>query len=380
MKRIRNFCVHLGEDGSFSTSATQLRAPVRYDEEPRVPLQPVKRIAVASIFETELGLPVSKIPKVGPRKWGDVDVQEKHKVRAQEIIVLGAPTASQDISVYRAFSRWRWQQGMSGVKLGQVLCVFGAYLEAAELKHSTIVTYVISVDKMAARDGEKRNDQGEFQAFLKGMKLLAANDVPDHAMDVSAERIAEILRTVRKEKIRFAIWMITTIGARCRDLRRLTKRQIELVGSCSIKIHFKVTKTARDSSEGYEVKVEFHAFAPFEAQWSQFLEEETPFNIKADQINKTLHAAGFPETSYSFRRFFIQATVDRFTNDNHTDWCRVIEITGHQQAKIVKSTYVKTVEDRKSPVPVKSYGGIPSTSTKPKAKIQLSLDAMFKKK
>ena len=341
----RNFRVHLAEDGSFTTSAL-VKSPSAKAVEETTSSLPVKRNALRSILDTQLGVPVAKLPKSGVRQWGDELVNDRHIERVHAIIVLGAPTASQDLSVYRAFTRWRLSQGLSSVKLGQVLCVFGAYLEAADLKHSTIVSYLISVDKMSVRDGENRNDQGEFRIFMKGMKLLAANDVPDHALDVSSERIAEILRTVRKERIRFAIWMIATIGARCRDLRRLNKRQIELVGADSIRIHFKVTKTARDASEGYQVKVDFHAFAPFEAQWLKFLEEEIPFEVKADQINKTLHAAGFPETSYSFRRFFIQATVDRFTNEGHTDWCRVIEVTGHQQAKIPRSTYVQMVEDR----------------------------------
>ena len=118
-----------------------------------------------------------------------------------------------------------------------------------------------------------------------------------------------------------------------------------------LRILFRVTKTSRDGSESYEVTVEQNASLPFEPQWRVFLGKELPFRLKADSVNKILHRFGFPETTYSFRRFFIQATIARFSEHGHTEWCRVIEITGHQQGKTVRAKYALHVDD---PVPGKT--------------------------
>ena len=274
-------------------------------------------------------------------------VSDRTVTRAEDIIKLGAPTASQDLSIHRGFNSWRINQGLQGYPLGQTLAVFGAYLEEADLKHSTIVEYVQSAHKMCRRDGEVCSDETTYRHFLKGAQLLAADDKPDHAIDVSMDRILEIMAKLDRathDEWRFTIWMMVTCGARMSDLRRLKNTMIRFVDG-TLRIFFRVTKTSRDGSESYEVTVEQNAVLPFEAQWRAFLAKEMPFRLKADSVNKILHRFGFPETTYSFRRFFIQATIARFTDQGHTEWCRVIEITGHQQGKTVRAKYALHVDD-----------------------------------
>ena len=129
----RNFQVYFAEDGSFTTSdskpfevsAGESRAGESMSPRPvSLAVEPMKRNAFRSILDTELGVPINKLAKVVVRKLGEEKLQEKHLARAQEIISIGAPTASQDVSIYRAFTRWRIQQGLESVKLGQVMCVF----------------------------------------------------------------------------------------------------------------------------------------------------------------------------------------------------------------------------------------------------------------
>ena len=304
-------------------------------------------LAPGELLKITCGVPSVSMPALGVRSWGGALVTDHTLARAEAIISLGAPTASQDLSIHRGFCVWRGNQGLQGYPLGQTLAVFGAYLEEADLKHSTIVEYVQSAHKMCRRSGELCADETAYRHFLKGAQLLAANDKPDHAIDVSIERIIEIMGKIDREahdEWRFTIWMMVTCGARMSDLRRLKSAMIRFIDGI-LKILFRVTKTSRDGSESYEVTVEQNVVLPFESQWRAFLEREMPFHLKADSVNKVLHRFGFPETTYSFRRFFIQATIARFTDQGHTEWCRVIEITGHQQGKTVRAKYALHVDD-----------------------------------
>ena len=335
----------------FLTSALPDQLNVQSVSTPSEVAAPFLRVLVpvkpGSLLNITAGVPSSCMPAPGTRCWGGALVTEKTLSRAEAIIILGAPTASQDLSIHRGFLQWRFRQGLTGYPLGQTLAVFGAYLEEADLKHSTICEYVQSAHKMCRRDGEACSDEILYKNFLKGAQLLAANDKPDHAIDVSFERILAILQKLDRAKHdewRFSIWMMVTCGARMSDLRRLKTAMISFSNGI-LKILFRVTKTSRDGSETYEVTVEQIAGLAFEQQWRIFLAQEKPFRLKADSVNKVLHHFGFPETTYSFRRYFIQATIARFTENGHTEWCRVIEITGHQQGKTVRAKYALHVDD-----------------------------------
>ena len=343
----------------FMGTPTPIQANLSYPSPPALHTMPVvcapfqrltAPLAPGQLLSLTCGVPSACMPSLGVRTYGGAMVSDHTVARAEAIIKLGAPTASQDLSIHRGFSSWRVKQGMQGFPLGQTLAVFGAYLEEADLKHSTIVEYVQSAHKMCRRDGEVCADETTYRLFLKGAQLLAANDKPDHAIDVSMDRIMEILAKLDRathDEWRFTIWMMVTCGARMSDLRRLKSAMIRFIDGI-LRIFFRVTKTSRDGSESYEVTVEQNVVLPFEAQWRAFLAREMPFHLKADSVNKVLHRFGFPETTYSFRRFFIQATIARFTDQGHTEWCRVIEITGHQQGKTVRAKYALHVDD---PVP-----------------------------
>lgn len=337
------------------------------------------------------GLPASAMPKEGYRKWGDTPVTEKIIHRAEELIRLGAPNAAAHLSLYRAFTRWRGAY-LELTSLAESLIIFAAYLDNTGLRKSTCAEYVRTAKKMALHSGEKFGDpSGALERALKGLDLLAAMEKPEHALDISAERLAEILNTVQKEEARFEIWLMAHCGARSADLLRLSSCQIKY-NDGKLTILYRVTKTDREPGCAHQVTYEVTGF---ENQWREFLQRATPCTLDADSLNKVLHAAGFEETTYSFRRFFVQNTIERFTQDGHTDWCRVIELTNHQKVSTVRGHYQHHIDDAdrdahakektilKEKTSKKRSRKVPDTPSlelsKPKL-VQQTLKAMFKSK
>jgi len=301
------------------------------------------------------GIPVVAMPREGKRVWGSKAVSDSTHREAEKLLLEARTNSSQDLSLIRSFDRWRINYMVDG-SMGVILCIFCAYLFEAGLKASTCAAYTRRMLGLCMRQltGYGHEYHSTHDA-IKAMELRAAMEVPEHAVDVSEERANEILSTVRDENARFTIWMMCMCGARVADLQRLTSSQFTIIygsgeGTNKLKVSFYVTKTGRTQSERRTVT--FPIWIPYETQWGQFRGQERHFVLDADALNKKLHAAGYKEeTSYSFRRLFINRIIDVFTDDDgYTDWAKVIEMTGHQQAKNVKGHYQVHLE------PVKPEG------------------------
>ena len=368
-----------GDKGSGSPRIRELADKQEKRESPSAEL-PRKQFQFLNL---KCGLPANAMPKEGYRKWGDTPVTEKIILRAEELILLGAPNAAAHLSLYRAFTRWRGTH-LELTSLAESLIIFAAYLDNTGLRKSTCAEYVRTAKKMALHSGEKFGDpSGALERALKGLDLLAAMERPEHALDISAERLAEILNTVQKEEARFEIWLMAHCGARSADLLRLSSCQIKY-NDGKLTILYRVTKTDREPGHAHQVTYEV---TDFEDQWREFLHRATPCTLDADSLNKVLHAAGFEETTYSFRRFFVQNTIERFTQEGHTDWCRVIELTNHQKVSTVRGHYQHHIDDADRDAHAtkktskKRSRKVPDTPTselsKPKL-VQLTLKSMFK--
>lgn len=344
--------------------------------------EPVNNQGRYKYLQLQCGLPVKAMPKVGQRKWGETPVTDDTIRNAEELMLLGAPNAAAQLSLYRAFIRWRLKLERETI-LSEALIIFAAYLDGTGLKKTTCVEYVQTAKKMARSAGETFGDpSGALEGLLKGLKIKAALEKPEHAVDVSEERINVILSVLQREDVRFVVWLMSNCGARASDLQRLESNQIRLIGD-QLTILFRVTKTHREPGKAYQVTYTIKNFDP---QWSEFLFRQKPVTCDADAINKVLHKAGFPETTYSFRRFFVQETIDRFTEGGHTDWCRVIELTVHDKDSTVKGHYQRHIDDLERDAHVgkdkkraRTVTVPPITVSDPK-KVQLKLTDMFTKR
>jgi len=285
------------------------------------------------------GAPLSAMPREGHRKWGTLPVTENTRTHTEELLIAGRPGISGMLSIHRAYEKWKNVRLRQLLSCGEALAVFGGYLHEAGLKASTCSTYVYS-----AMFFEKRlHHQMDPQWFLahdmiRALNRQACSEERDHAYDTTEEDVIKMLDTVRNPEVTWAIWAMCTCGGRAADLLKLgeTGGSFQVFGK-HVKVHFKVTKNRTEQSEQYSLNLPI--LIPFRKEWSELASRQNPFTVSAQKINDTLHAAGFRETSYSFRRLFINQVIERLTEDGVTNWLKVIELTGHQQIKMVKGLY-----------------------------------------
>jgi len=300
----------------------------------------------------ELGFVRSAMPKEGSRMWGKNPVTAATMARTETLMKEGRPSTGQYLSLYRAFERWRATHGVQYLTPGRQAAVFGAYLSEAGLKYSTAANYVRIAMIFLRREGQAGHQEWYVaEDLLRGLDLRAAGEEPEHAIDISEERAAYIINHLEAPDVAFSVWAMCMIGGRNVDLRRLRKGQLDIRGR-RIAVDFRVTKTARDQSERFSYAlsygtpgeshhhVDLEGWIPFKEEWRKFLDQEFPFTADCNRVNRMLHKVGFEkETTYSFRRLFINRIIDRFTEGGITAWCRVIQITGHQQEKNVRASY-----------------------------------------
>jgi len=321
-----------------------------------LPLNSEHPVVGQAIPELKLlgGLPVSQMPKEGSRMWGHQPVTVGTYETVETLLVEGTPSVKQQLSLYRAFQRWRTHQLLKpSCSHGEALAVFGAYLSDVGLKSSTCACYVRTALKLCQREPHNGIEPQWYLAsdILKAFDRRAASEPVDHAPDIDEDRALEILRIIKAEDVRFVIWLMCNLGARVADLQRLENEQI-YISQDRIYADFRVTKSATSPSERYSIDVDL--WIPFEPQWSVFMYQQRPISTTCDRVNKVLEAAGCPERTYSFRRLFINRVIDRFTENGITNWCKVCQLTGHQQVKNVKASY-------NVPAPVRARRlGIPS--------------------
>lgn len=288
------------------------------------------------------GLPSQAMPAARTRAWGHHRVTDATIEKTHELMLKGRPGASATLSLMRAYCRWRRANDLDSEAPGRALGVFGAYLAEAGLKMTTCASYVRSVLAITRKDNEGKMgcEWNVVNDVLKGLDLSAAAEEPDHAIDIGEDRAQEIIDVIRELDVQFSLWAMCTIGGRMEDLNNLGGGQLFLRRTSTpmmMSVDFRITKAGRTQVEKYSVTLP--VWLPWKETWNVFLEAGTPFTANADRVNRVLHAAGYNETTYSFRRLFINRIVDRFTDRGVTEWCKVIEITGHQQARVVKGTY-----------------------------------------
>jgi len=280
------------------------------------------------------------------------------------------PSSSQHLSLYRAFQRWREQSPLVwSAPLGQLAAVFGTYLWEVGLCANTCASSLRTILKFLRREALTMPPQWSVaEDLLRALDLKAAAEPPEHAPDISEERAATIIDAIKQQDVAFAVWAMCMSGARAADLMRLGSGQFQVsADGKAIAVEFYVTKNVRAPHERYSICVQsdereatkhavsFASWIAFKECWRPFLYQDRPFvrpemnkpdlspQYLVNRINYVLdHLKIEPtveETSYSFRRLFINRVIDRFTEDGVTAWCKVIEITGHQRKENVKSSY-----------------------------------------
>jgi len=243
------------------------------------------------------------------------------------------------MSTYRAYLKWREAKLPQQTSPGEALAIFGGYLQEAGLKSSTCSTYLYSALFFEKRLGTWGNAQWFLaEDMIRALNRKACSETREHAPDTNEERVQEILDTLRNEEVAFTIWAMCVCGGRAADLIRLgeTGGSFRIHGD-SVTVHFTLTKNRTEQCEQYSVTLPL--WIPFRSKWQALAERVSPFTVTAQKICDTLHAAGYPETSYSFRRLFINHVIEQLTDKGLTNWLAVIELTGHQQVKMVKGLY-----------------------------------------
>ena len=288
------------------------------------------------------GIPSEAMPQERSRKWGHKRVADSTIEKTHELLLLARPAASATLSLHRAYTRWRRANGLDTETPGRCLAIFGSYLVEAELAFTTCATYVRTLLSLGRKeaDGRAGCEWYVVQDILRALDLSAAKETPDHAIDIDEERAKFIIDSIREPDVQFAVWAMCTIGGRISDLNNFGEGQVFFRRTSTpqmFSVDFRVTKIGRTQCEKYSVTLP--VWLPWNEKWNVLLASRKPFPADTDRVNRILHAAGFKETSYSFRRLFVNRIVDRFTEKGITEWCRVIEFTGHQQARMAKGTY-----------------------------------------
>jgi len=300
------------------------------------------------------GFVMEAMPQARKRCWDHGLVTEETLRRAEQIMLAGKPGTSQNLSLYRAFDRWRTRSPLVwNAPLGQVAAIFGAYLDEAGLKASTCACYVRTILGFLHRENVVLPPQWHVaQDFLRGMDLKAATEKVEHAPDITEERAAHIILALTEaQDVAFSLWAMCMAGGRVADLLRLSAGQFKVSPDGKrIAVEFLVTKSSRTQNERYSISVQsaeleatkhavsFDSWIPFQERWRPFLLQPKPFTANVNRVNHVLDKFG-SETTYSFRRLFVNRVIDRFTEDGVTEWCKVIEITGHQQKTNAKASY-----------------------------------------
>lgn len=345
--------------------------PKTYTSPPIIP-------RVKDLTHTEPSLPPGMQPDPGPlrllhgysweampnarkRTWGGEPVTEATLKKAEEIMRVGKPSSSQHLSLFRAFDRWRSNNPMvRHAPAGQMLAILGAYFVEAGLKCSTSASYIRILMTFLRREVSALPPQWHVaDDILKGLDVMAAKESVEHAPDITEERAAALIAVIRCPDVAFTLWAMAMVGGRVADLLRLSWGQFKVSeNGRRVAVEFRVTKSSREPNEKYSLCVQasdvehsrhavsFDSWIPFQECWRPFLSAAQPFTADVNRVLRVLHEVGDGETTYSFRRLFINRVIDRFTEDGVTMWCKVIEITGHQQPKTAKASYKKSAVER----------------------------------
>ena len=118
------------------------------------------------------GIPASAMPGERPRAWGADPVTETAIKKAESLMLAGRPGAPQELSLYRAFQRWRTANRYDDICHGEVLAIFAGYLALHDLASSTCATYVRQAEGFCRREDQRQPPRWHLcQAALKGLDL-----------------------------------------------------------------------------------------------------------------------------------------------------------------------------------------------------------------
>ena len=121
------------------------------------------------------GLPTSAMPGERPRRWGLDPVTEAAIKETHTLLLKSCPGAAQELSLYRAFQRWRTANSYDAVCHGEVLAIFTGYLALHDLAASTCATYVRQALGFCRREPQGQPPRWDLcSSALKGLDLRAA--------------------------------------------------------------------------------------------------------------------------------------------------------------------------------------------------------------
>ena len=194
---------------------------------------------------------------MGTRRWGHVPADAESISTTESLLLDGRPSAAAQLSLFRAFERWRGSNPHLPKSIGEVLAIFGGYLFEHDLKASTCANYVRTALFFCRRTHVGATDAQWFLAYdiLRGLDRHACRQPRDHAIDIDENRALEILNAIRMQDIAFTIWLMLMSGARCADLASLAPEQVVLRES-RLYIHFRETKSVQRPADQYSVELE----------------------------------------------------------------------------------------------------------------------------
>jgi hypothetical protein len=224
---------------------------------------------------------------------------------------------------------------------------FLGHLESFHIKPGSVLTYVEHIERVWRREGRIIHKPGILESTKKGMQLRQMEAPTAHAVDIEMADALAIIEAVKKVEVKTSLWMLLNSGARVADQRRLPREAV-FVGAGLLHVDFVVPR-----KNGRKVEERFTVTLPLTSEPDDEIKAQLalpkPFTASVRTINGVLKAIcpdkEYTEeercpTSYSFRRLFVNEVINKFTDDmGIVAWSDVIQLTGHQDSKIPRSSY-----------------------------------------
>jgi hypothetical protein len=271
-----------------------------------------------------------------------------------------APADPQILALWRAFTMWR-RQFFADRPVDVAVVAFVAHARVTgNVSAGSAVTYMHHLVGAARQEGLLR-ESPLIQKAWSGLALEAASAGTRHARDISDDECRSLLRVIRCQEARYALWCMFCFGLRLADFGRFE-------GWCArrsenrIRLEVRIAKNVRERAERFSFELEVREpAATFEAA---LVDGRTP-QKDCESLNGILAAAACQlgwkvvkgknapsavraPTTYSFRRNFMHSVIETFSSDRRgsltvkvVDWLSVCQISGHQQVKTLKASYDK---------------------------------------
>ena len=215
------------------------------------------------------------------------------------------------------------------------------------LKASTCKSYTRLILEGSARSGTKIS--GPLVAdLMKVLNMMEAEDDVEHAVDVPLDVLEGILAGLPSGRFRLTFFVLLYIGCRAADGQRLTAGAFRIEPDGSLRIHFRLTKNHRRRQEAYTICVKPPCLIPELVDLIRASPESPCPTLSCDVFNRevkeiTGYVTGM--TTYTLRRAFIHAVIQRNTKGNVTEWLEVARLTGHHQLEVLRTSYTPSIFD-----------------------------------